>query len=318
MKIIDAHCDLLDKMIRHQELEFKQDSIHADVSFPRLHKSGVAVQCFAVFVANKHHIRFDSLLEGFDLFHEKIASHEGVVAIRNRSDLLQAASCGKLGAILTLEGADGLEGNFVYLRTAYNLGVRMLGITWNYANWACDGVLEPRKGGFTEKGRQLVRECNRLGIILDVSHLSESGFWELEQIAARPFVATHSNAQKVCPHPRNLTDEQILALIKRDGLIGLTFVPWFVKASEPAIKDILTHIDHIGALGGSRHLGFGSDFDGIDYHIPGLEHAGHFDRLANELHKKYPVELADGFLYNNWHRFFMENLPEQEAGRAKL
>lgn len=310
MKIIDAHCDLLDKLSQHAELDFKQDSIHADVSFPRLHKSGVAVQCFAVFVSKTSHVTFDRLLEGFDLFHEKIAAHEGVRAVRNRRELLQAGEQGKLGAILTLEGVDGLEGNPVYLRTAFRLGVRMMGLTWNYANWAADGVLEPRNGGFTVKGRQLVKECSRLGIILDVSHLSEQGFWELSELTERPFVATHSNARQICPHPRNLTDDQIRALIAHNGQIGLTFVPWFVKASDPSIKDILCHIDHIASLGGSQHIGFGSDFDGIDYHIPGLEHAGNFDRLANELLKKYPAEQAEGFLFGNWHRFFLENLPE--------
>lgn len=310
MKIIDAHCDLLDKMSEHPDLEFKQDSIYADVSFPRLNKSGVAVQCFAVFVSDKRRVAFDCLLEGFDLFHTKIAVHEGVQAVGNRNELERAEASGKLAAILTLEGADGLEGNPVYLRTAYNLGVRMLGLTWNYANWAADGILESRNGGFTVKGRQLVKECNKMGIILDVSHLSERGFWELAELSAKPFVATHSNARKVCPHPRNLTDEQILAIIAQRGLIGLTFVPWFVKASEPAIKDILTHIDHIAALGGADCIGFGSDFDGTDYHIPGLEHAGCFDKLANELHKRYSAAEAEGYLYGNWRRFLGENLPQ--------
>jgi membrane dipeptidase len=310
VQIIDAHCDLLDKMSQHPDLEFKQDSLYADVSFPRLHKSGIAVQCFAVFVSDKKNVTFEHLLEGFDLFHQKIISHDGVQFIKSRSDLQRAITGGKLGAILTLEGADGLEGSMVYLRTAFNLGVRMMGLTWNHANWAADGVMEPRKGGLTVKGKQLVRECNKLGIILDVSHLGERGFWELTELSSRPFVATHSNSQAICPHPRNLSDEQIRALTQCGGIVGLTFVPWFVKASEPSIKDILTHIDQICSLGGVRHIGFGSDFDGIDYHIPGLEHAGYYDRLANELHKKYSSAEANDFLFGNWHRFFMENLPD--------
>jgi membrane dipeptidase len=310
MKIIDAHCDLLDKMSMHPELSFKQDSVYADVSFPRLNKSGVAVQCFAVFISNKKKVGFEQLLESFDLFHTRIACHEGVYPVQSRGDLQRAESAGKLGAILTLEGVEGLEGSLVYLRTAFRLGVRLLGLTWNYANWAADGVLEKRNGGFTIKGRGLVEECNRLGIILDVSHLSEAGFWELAELSTKPFVATHSNAQHICPHPRNLNDSQIEAIVRSNGIIGLTFVPWFVKASEPSIKDILNHIDHIGSLGGNRHIGFGSDFDGIDYHIPGLEHAGNFDRLANELHKRYGAREAESYLYGNWRRFLGENLPE--------
>ncbi len=310
MKIFDAHCDLLDKMNLHAELSFKQDSIYADVSFPRLNKVGVAVQCFAVFVSNRPHVSFTQLLEAFDTFHKRIASHEGVRHIRSKADLTEAETSGKLGAILTLEGADGLEGSLVNLRTAFAMGVRMLGLTWNYANWAADGVLEPRNGGFTLKGKKLIEECARLGLILDVSHLSDKGFWELSELSSAPFCASHSNVRKLCPHPRNLTDEMIQVLIARKSIMGLTFVPWFIKASEPAIKDILTHLDHVAALGGKEQVGFGSDFDGVDYHIPGLEHAGNYDRLANEIYRRYSAEDADGFLYRNWRRFMSENLPE--------
>lgn len=309
MRIADAHCDWLDKLAKRPELDFNQDNIYADVSYPRLVQSGVALQCFAVFISDRRRVAFDQLLEGFDLFHSKIASHDGVTAVSCRGDLQLAKDSGKLGAILTLEGADGLEGSLVNLRTAYRMGVRLLGLTWNYANWAADGILEPRNGGFTVKGRQLVKECVRLGIILDVSHLSVQGFWELTELTSMPFVATHSNAYKICPHPRNLSDEQIKAIRDRNGMIGLTFVPWFVKASEASVKDILTHIDHIGSLGGIRHIGFGSDFDGVDYHIPGLEHPGQYDRLASELYKQYSAEEADGFLSGNWLRFLEENLP---------
>jgi membrane dipeptidase len=312
VKIIDAHCDLLDKLSQQPDLEFKQDNKLSDVSFPRLHKAGVAVQCFAVFISDRPRLTFEQLLEGFDQFHQKIATHENVHFIKTRKDLGRASSGGKLGAILTLEGADGLEASMLYLRTAFYLGVRLLGLTWNHANWAADGVMEPRKGGLTIKGKQLVRECAKLGMILDVSHLGEKGFWELTELSSRPFVATHSNAQSVCAHPRNLTDAQIRALILCGGIVGLTFVPWFVKASEPSVKDILTHIDHICSLGGSRHIGFGSDFDGISYHIPGLEHPGHYDRLANELYKHYPSGEADDFLFGNWNRFLMENLPNEK------
>lgn len=310
MKIIDAHCDLLEKLSLHPDLEFKQESIYADVSYPRLHKAGVAVQLFALYLSDKKRITFERLLEQVDAFYQKVAAHDGVRFVRTRKDLEEAGASGKLGALLTLEGADALEGSMTYVRSAFYLGVRMLGLTWNQSNWAADGVMEPRKGGLTVKGKQLVRECVRLGIILDVSHLGEKGFWELTELSTRPFVATHSNAQAVCSHPRNLSDDQIKVLIQQGGVMGLTFVPWFVKASEPSVKDILTHIDHICALGGARHIGFGSDFDGIDYHIPGLEHPGMYDRLGNELYKHYGTALADDFLHGNWYRFLMDHLPE--------
>lgn len=311
MRVIDSHCDLLSKMLRHPEIDFKQESIYADVSFPRLNKAGMALQFFAIYLSERSgHSPFQNVLAMIDLFHTRIAAHPGVAVVKTRSDWQTVSQSGKLGALLTLEGADGLEGSMTNLRVVYHLGVRCLGITWNYANWAADGVLEPRGGGFTNQGRQLVQECSRLGMLLDVSHLSEKGFWELTELTQKPFVASHSNAYGICPNPRNLKDDQIKAIDAMGGMVGLSFVPRFIKPSEPAIKDLLLHIDHFCALGAEERIGFGSDFDGIEHPVPGLEHSGHYDRLANELYKRYRAEEADRFLYGNWHRFLQEHLPD--------
>lgn len=310
MKIIDSHCDLLDKLLLHGEADFKQDNTFSDVTFPKLHQGNVGLQFFAVFLSEKGRVpSFNRILEAVDLFYRRVISHPGVAFVRSRADLVRSNGEGKVGALLSLEGADGLEASLANLRIAYYLGLRCLGLTWNYGNWAADGVMEPRNAGFSVKGRKLIKECNNLGIILDVSHLSEKGFWELTELSERPFVATHSNTYSVCPHPRNLTDEQIKTIVAVGGMIGITFVPWFVKASEPSIKDILLHIDHVCELGGAGNIGFGSDFDGIDQHIPGLEHPGQYNRLVNELYKRYKREEADRFLSGNWNKFLLENLP---------
>ncbi len=129
------------------------------------------------------------------------------------------------------------------------------GITWNYANWAGDGVLEQRNAGLTNKGREMIRYCNKLGMLLDVSHLSESGFWEVMEQSDTPPVASHSNARYVQNHVRNLLDEQIRALIARDGRIGLVFYPPFVKdGADVRAEDLLPHIEHICSLGGLDRL----------------------------------------------------------------
>lgn len=311
MKIIDSHCDLLDKLLLHPEADFKRDNNFTDVTFPRLHQGNVSLQFFAVFLSEKGSApSFNRILKAVDLFYRKVISHPGVAFIRSKADLIRSNADGKVGALLSLEGADGLEASLTNLRIAYYLGLRFLGLTWNYGNWAVDGVMEPRNGGFSLRGNELVKECNNLGILLDASHLSEKGFWELTELSRQPFATTHSNAFSICPHPRNLTDDQIKAIAAIGGMIGITFVPWFVKASEPSIKDILLHIDHICSLGGTANIGLGSDFDGIDHHIPGLQHPGHYDRLANELYKRYKREEADGFLFGNWNKFLMENLPD--------
>jgi membrane dipeptidase len=229
--------------------------------------------------------------------------------VTRASDLETARSAGRIGAILSLEGADGLQGKWWALRLLHRLGLRLLGPTWNRANWACDGALEPRGGGLTAAGRRLVRECESLGILLDVSHLSERGFWDLADLASRPFFASHSNARAVTPHSRNLTDDQIRAIIAVDGLIGVTFVPWFLTNREPAsISDVLRHVEYICSLGGAKHVAFGSDFDGIDRHPAGLAHPGEYPALAEALSRRYPEGTVRDFLEGNAYRFLRKYL----------
>lgn len=125
-------------------------------------------------------------------------------------------------------------------------------------------------------------------------------FWDAISLAAYP-IASHSNAHSLCPHPRNLRDDQIKALIDKNGVIGITFVPEFVKGKgTPSIKDILSHIDHVCSLGGERHIGFGSDFDGIDKMIPGLEAHKDYANLIDALECHYSSKQVRRFLYENF------------------
>ncbi|MBO9598895.1 MAG: dipeptidase [Cohnella sp.] len=310
--IFDAHCDVLSKLLDRPELDFVQGQEGLDVTFERMQASGIRFQNFAVYLPERCSGDFKYVLESIDLFHERILSVPRMRFIRAKSDLRRVLDEDRIGALLSLEGVDSLQGNLAYLRILYRLGVRLVGITWNRANWAADGVLEPRKGGFTAAGMKLIEECNRLGLIMDVSHLSERGFWELLEASRKPVVASHSNASAVSPRLRNLSDAQIESLIQNGGVMGITFVPPFVSTEQPVpIDRILLHIDHVCALGGKRHIGFGSDFDGIREWIVGLEHAGHYDRLANLLLKHYSEVDVELFLYGNWSRFFMEQLPDE-------
>jgi membrane dipeptidase len=296
-------------MLLNPQINFTEEQSNIAVNLPRLQSVSMALQFFAIYIPEKiKHPCFDHILTSIDLFYQKIMTNPDIAFIKDREDLENAFLAQKIGALLTLENVEGLMGNLTNLRIAYYLGVRCMGITWNHANWAADGVLEPRKGGFTASGKKFVKECNHLGILLDVSHLAEAGFWQLAEMSTKPFVASHSNASEVCSHPRNLSNEQIKAIMLKKGMIGLTFVPWFVKASNPQISDLLLHIDHICSLGGEDHIGFGSDFDGIETTIPLLEHVGHYDHLINELHKKYSATQVDKFSSSNWYCFLSNNL----------
>jgi membrane dipeptidase len=314
MYIIDAHCDALSKLYMHPRLDFYQEEIELAVSFPRMQRSGIKIQCFAIYLPEQiQHPKYEHILQMADIFYQKIIQPGRIQVIKQVNDLQKVLQQEGKGAILTLEGVDALAGNLALVRNLFQIGVRIIGITWNYANWAADGVMEPRKGGFTIKVKKLIWEMEKLGIIVDVSHLSVLGFWELVDMYAKPFIASHSNSYAQCPHPRNLSNDQIKAVIARKGQIGLTFVPYFVKKHHPVqIKDLLTHIDHICGLGGEANIGFGSDFDGIDQWIQGLEHAGKYGNLVEALCKNYKEEQVAGFLHGNWERFLINNLPMDE------
>lgn len=314
MHIIDAHCDALSKLYLNPRLDFYKEEQELDVNYPRLQKSDIKIQCFAIYIPEQIQPQtYEHIVNMVDIFYKKVVRPGCLQVINNVNDLEYVIKNEIKGAILTLEGTGALSGNLAYVRNLYQMGVRCIGITWNYANWAADGIMEPRKGGFTLKGKRLIQEMEQLGMLVDVSHLSEKGFWELVEMYPKSFMASHSNSQDVCPHPRNLSNDQIKAIIERKGQIGLTFVPYFVQSHKPIqVKHLLTHIDHICSMGGETNIGFGSDFDGIDQWIQGLEHSGKYENLIEALCKNYTQEQAEGFLFGNWQQFLINNLPSDE------
>ncbi|MGZ9584557.1 dipeptidase [Paenibacillus marinisediminis] len=314
-RVIDFHCDVLYKMLYQGKLDFTEEAL-LDVTLPRLKQGNVGMQVMALFLERNLITgppRFSQILRAIDLFREQILKQPNVMPILSKEDVDQwEQNPDKIGMILSLEGVDALEGDLVYLRTAHALGVRFVGLCWNDANWAVDGAQEPRKGGFSTDGIELIRECDRLGLTMDVSHLNERAFWQLLELTERPFIASHSNSAHVMPHVRNLTDEQVRAIIERNGRIGITYVPYFVTEQETAgIDDLMLHIDRICELGGQDHIMLGSDFDGIDRKITGLEHAGQHGNLLAAVERRYGSDFADKLASGNAVRFLKEQLPSR-------
>lgn len=212
--LVDFHCDVLSKLLEDESLSFNNDPAgKLDVTYERLTQAGALIQAFAIYIPERMERGLRPVLRSVDLFYRCILSHPEIKLIRSPQDVQEIGQSGKLGALLTLEGLDGLQEDFSALRILFHLGVRSVGLTWNHANWAADGVMEPRQGGLTAKGRRLIRLCNELGMLLDVSHLTDKGFWELADLSTKPFIASHSNSRSICDHPRNLTDEQIRRLL---------------------------------------------------------------------------------------------------------
>jgi membrane dipeptidase len=161
-----------------------------------------------------------------------------------------------------LEGASPLQQNDEALAKLFELGVRSVGLTWNARNAAADGVGVESPRGLSTWGRDLVRELGRLGILLDVAHLAEPGFWDLIECAISPVLATHANSAQVYPHARNLSDDQIRAIRGTGGLVGVCFFPSFVDET-PSIAKVIDHVDHLLEVGGSDAVAIGGDY--IDF-----------------------------------------------------
>jgi membrane dipeptidase len=312
--VADFHCDVLSKMMLNSALDFNHPEL--DVTYKRLQAGGVKLQTFAIYIpAEAGNPGMDHVARQIQIFREKITGPAGglkTLLWREEVEEIAMGDRRDIWGLLSLEGVEGLEGNPFYADVCFALGIRFIGLTWNLANWAADGVMERRNAALTNKGRELVQRCNELGLLLDVSHLSEQGFWEVMEQSARPPIASHSNAAAVFQHPRNLNDEQIKALIIRNGRIGLTFVPMFLQEKgAPPMKRLLNHLEHICALGGAEHIMFGSDFDGIKDHVIGLEHPGCYPAWTELLLKHFPEELVKRWLYGSAVSYLQENLPKQ-------
>jgi len=313
-RVIDGHCDAILKLLEHPEAAFDGSGSLLDVKPDRLREGRIALQSFALFLPPEMAgDPFLNVLKAIDVFYEKIVKPAGLKVVTSRRDLDLVDKQGKTGALLTLEGAEAIGGDWSRLRILHRLGLRAAQLTWNHANWAADGALEPRGAGLTKAGKNMIVECEKMGILIDVSHLSEKAFWDVAETAKRPFYASHSNVYELCPHPRNLKRDQIEAIIRAGGIIGLTFVPDFTVpgGEKAAAEDLFRHIEYVAELGGARHLAFGSDFDGIDSWLAGLEHPGKYADFRGLLARRYGEEAADAWLYGNWRRFLSENLPAE-------
>ncbi|MGE7760584.1 dipeptidase [Peribacillus sp. NPDC097895] len=304
MNIFDAHCDVLMKMYIDPDISFlDSDKLH--ITKQGLLEEGGKVQCFAIYIPEKVHpdMRFQAALAMVDIFHEKILSEPEMKFIKTKADI-DSLKEREIGALLTLEGCDCIGNDLLKLKTLLHLGVSSVGLTWNYANLVADGALESRGGGLTQFGTEVVNLLNEKSIWCDLSHLSEAGFWDTIKRAEFP-IASHSNAHHLCSHPRNLKDSQIKALLQKNGVIGVTFVPQFLSNRDSSsIKDILKHIDHICSLGGERQIGLGSDFDGIEHMVENLTSYKDYHNFINELNRLYSSEFVKGLLFGNFTRNF--------------
>ena len=287
--IVDCHCDtiwLMDK----DEYRFNRRNKLGHIDLPRLKEGGVGLQFFALCTAPLVKQGYlHTALRRINSYRRNLSLNSGrLQSIERWADLAAARAERKIGALLALEGAEPLEGSPELIDIFYLLGVRSLSLTWNHRNPFADGVgEEPAAGGLTHAGRRLVDSLSRLGIILDLAHLATRCFFEALDLTVRPPLVSHANMRKMCDHPRNLSDEQLKALASRGGVLGMSFYPRFISGGEKAgLDQLIDHFIYAADLVGVEHLAFGSDFDGIEQTVTGLEDAASFGNLLAALEKR--------------------------------
>ena len=297
--VVDTHCDTL-KCLFH-EFTKPRDSMwdlredmgqrsslgHLDV--PRMIEGGISCQVFAVSSERSRTPAYPlrTAMVMIERFHRECDSIPQLEPVISYKGIMEAKKRGNVSGMLSIEGADVIEGRIEMLGVFHRLGVRMVGLVHSLRNQLADGVTDRRTGGgLSELGVQAVEELDRLGMIIDVSHLNDEGFWDVLEITRNPVIASHSNSRAVCGHPRNMTDEMIEELAGNGGVMGMNFAPSFVHPVEATLGGVVDHIDHIVKLVGPDHVGLGSDFDGIPFTPKGLEDASRMPDITRELVKR--------------------------------
>lgn len=323
MRIADFHCDTISELFHHNQehpenpWSLAENELQIDIA--KLQTSNYCLQHFAMFIdMKKYPDSYGTALHMLDYYATQLESFpETLAPVQSMPQLDTAIRQGKIASIATIEEGGILEGDVSRLDTLYEKGIRLLTLTWNYPN--CIGapnnlhygtpdypITPNTTTGLTAFGYEVVAKCEDMGIVLDVSHLSDAGFYQLADCTNRPFTASHSSARAICPHVRNASDDMIRTLANRGGVIGVNFHPPFIKTPTPGIttfatvNDTVAHIRHIYQIGGLECICLGSDFDGIDKDLE-LEDASCMPLLFDALKK-------DGFHEREIEAIFFQNM----------
>lgn len=306
MFICDCHCDTLTELYNKNALLYENEQ-HFDIK--RQIALGGGLQFCAIYVPTEVFryqggLRYTLCL--LDKYNQEIKKlHENgidVLQVRTAEDAGNVLKH-KAATLLAIEEGGAIDGSLEALRCLYELGVRAMTLTWSNRNDIADGINEEATGsGLTLFGKQVVAEMNRLGMLVDVSHISTAGFWSVIETSTKPIIATHSNAKSLCSHPRNLNDEQIKALAQNGGLAGITFAGQFLEEDwrNACIESVYKHIDYmLNLIGNDDHIGFGSDFDGISHPPYNIQGVQDYKPLIEYLSKYYSDETINKITHQN-------------------
>lgn len=294
--VFDCHCDTIARCL-WEGGSLRKNSFHLDLA--RLKSFEKAAQVFAVCTETLDNpIGKASMM--LELLKRQINENSDIVKLcLNFHDISEAVSENKIAALMSVEGCEQISS----LESAYDLGVRILHITWNFDNRLC-GAAMGSGSGLTAKGREFVVKAQDIGFALDMSHISEKGFWDTLEVCKKPVIAGHSNSKALCSFPRNLTDEQFTALVKIGGGTGINLYPDFLGLGRN-VDAAIAHIEHFMALGGEKSVFLGCDFDGIDTTPEGLSGVECLGNLYEGLlRKNYSEQLVKDIFWNNIYEIF--------------
>jgi len=297
MYIVDGHCDTLLALMGKKEglnknnLQINLESIKATNSD--------YLQFYAIFVSPsiKGEKAADTFNEMYDIFNRECKLNN-INKVTKKEDLIFKGH----SALLSVEGLYFLNGNYKELDNLYNKGVRCVSLTWNGDNEFSGGILGESNEGLSTLGKKLVKKANKLGILLDVSHITDKGFWDIYDISKAPFIATHSNSRAICGNMRNLDNTMLRAIEKKGGLAGINVYDAFLKNRGKAhIKDIVKHIEYIASVTSVDTVGFGTDFDGIPRDKSAIDSPKDillvFEELAKLNYTQEQIEKVAGLNY---------------------
>lgn len=324
MHFIDLHCDTLMHTWQEQEGQDIVSNQICSIDLNRLVQADAYAQFFAIFMLQKEDFSrinrpwvddwtyIHSLVQQL---HNGLARQNQVRLTLSYQDLLHNIITHKVSAFLTLEDGRPLEGDIHRLDKLYKMGIRLITLTWNFENsLGFPNSKDPQimSQGLKDFGFEVVEEMNRLGMIIDVSHLSDGGFFDVIQHSKKPITASHSNARQLAAHPRNLTDEMMRLIADNGGIIGLNFFAQFLSPNPDdnlsRISHMVDHLEHMRQVAGMESLALGSDFDGIDCRLE-IASCDQLSLLFQALDRKgWTGSQIEAFAYGNALRFLQDVL----------
>ena len=284
--VVDLHNDYLEERVHHPDHRLFCNSKH-HTDLVRLKEGGVKVQFFVIWTRpDEHDDHFSRAMELIDMLKTDVAECKGEIEFAHSyNDIISTVNRDKIAAVLCLEGGQLIGNDIDNMDKFYDRGMRYLTLAWNYGTPWCGGAKDDEEKGLAPFGKEVIDRLTKLGVMIDVSHVNRKSLEDVLNYTSATVIATHSGAYGVNRHPRNLSDEHIIEIARRGGVIGAVFYPYFLNnTNEATITDVVKHINYIRNLTSSvDHIALGSDFDGIDYTPFGLENVSKFPNLTAAL-----------------------------------